>query len=99
MDEWLGKPVVITCDEVTVVQLPQVIEHACCTTGVESVVFSTRVDSMQSDSNPSVHSGYQNYASEPAVPGASGTIFLKKMPGIPHLCGTEREKDTVRFEQ
>ena len=29
IDEWLGKPVVITCDEVTPVQLPQVIEHMC----------------------------------------------------------------------
>ena len=26
IDEWLGKPVVIMCDEVIVVQLPQVIE-------------------------------------------------------------------------
>ena len=25
IDEWLGKPVVITCDEVTTAQLPQVI--------------------------------------------------------------------------
>ena len=44
INEWLGKPVVITCDEVTAVQLPQVIEHACHTTGVESVVFNTRLD-------------------------------------------------------
>ena len=28
IDEWLGKPVVITCDEVTTAQLPQVIECA-----------------------------------------------------------------------
>ena len=27
INEWLGKPVVITCDEVTAAQLPQVIEH------------------------------------------------------------------------
>ena len=26
IDEWLGKPMVIMCDEVTPVQLPQVIE-------------------------------------------------------------------------
>ena len=25
---WLGKPVVITCDEVTMAQLPHVLEHA-----------------------------------------------------------------------
>ena len=27
IEEWLGKPVVITCDETTPAQLPQVIEH------------------------------------------------------------------------
>ena len=41
INEWLGKPVVIACDEVTATQLPQVIEHACCTTGVESVLLNT----------------------------------------------------------
>ena len=28
IDNWLGKPVVITCDEATVVQLPHVLEYA-----------------------------------------------------------------------
>ena len=46
IDEWLGKPVVITCDEVTTAQLPYVIEHAHHTTGVESVVFHTRINNM-----------------------------------------------------
>ena len=27
IENWLGKPVVITCDEVTTNQLPQVTEH------------------------------------------------------------------------
>ena len=27
IDNWLGKPVVITCDEVTVVQLPHLLEY------------------------------------------------------------------------
>ena len=40
IDEWLGKPVVITCNEVTAVQLPQVTECAHHTTGIESVVFN-----------------------------------------------------------
>ena len=46
IDERLGKPVVITCDEVTTAQLPQVIECGCHTMGVESVVFNTRKDGM-----------------------------------------------------
>ena len=64
---WLGKPVVITCDEVTAFQLPQVIKSACQTTVVESVVFNTGVDDMRSDFNPSFHSGYHNYVGGPAV--------------------------------
>ena len=28
IENWLGKPVVNTCDEVTTNQLPQVVEHA-----------------------------------------------------------------------
>ena len=67
IDEWLGKSVVITCDEVTIAQLPQVIEHAHDTTGVESVVFNTRIDDMQSDSNQGVQSAYHSYVGGPAV--------------------------------
>ena len=95
IEDWLGKPVVITCDEVTATQLPQVIECAWDTTGVDLVVFNTRIDDIQSDSNQSVQSGYHNYAGGPAVLGASGTTILNKIPSIPHFSGTEREKDTV----
>ena len=56
--EWLGKPMAITCDELTTAQLPQVIDHAHHTMGVESVVINTRINDMQSDSNQSVQSGY-----------------------------------------
>ena len=98
IEEWLGKPVVITCDEVTTAQLPQVIECAHHITGVESVVFNTRLDEMKSDSNPSVHS-YAAMNGGPSVQGVSGTTFLNKMPRLPQLSGTQREKDTVRFDQ
>ena len=89
INKWLGKPVVITCGEVTAVQLPQVIEHACHTTGVDSVVFNTGLDEMRTDSNPSVHSGYHSCAGSPVVLGASGTMFLNKIPGIPCFSGSE----------
>ena len=46
IDGWLGKPVVITCDEVATAQLPQVIEQVHHTMGVESVFFNTRIDDM-----------------------------------------------------
>ena len=87
IDDWLGKAVVITCDEVTTAQLPQVIECAHHTTGVESVVFNTRLDEMKSDSHPSIPS----YACGPSVQGVSGPTFLNKMPGLPWFSGTERE--------
>ena len=57
--------------------------------GVESVVFNTRIDYMQSDSNQSIQSGYHSYVGSPAVLGASGTTFLNKIPGIPCFSGTE----------
>ena len=82
INEQFGKPVVITCDEGPAAQLPQVIECVWSTTGVESVVFNTRLDEMRTDSNPSINSGYHGYAGSPAVSGASGTTFLNKMPGI-----------------
>ena len=72
IEDWLGKPVVITCDEVTTTQLPQVIELAWYTTGVDLVVFNTRIDDMHSDSN---QSGYHHYAGSPAVPGHQVPLF------------------------
>ena len=63
--------------------------------GVESVVFNTRVDDMQSDSNQSIQSGYHSYTGGPAVLEASGTTILNKIPGIPCFSGTDTEKDTV----
>ena len=89
IDEWLGKPVVIMCDKVTTMQLPRVLEHAHQTTGVEPVVFNTRLDEMRTESNPSIHSGYHSYTGSPAVLGASGTTFLNTKPGILHFSGME----------
>ena len=99
IEHWLAKPVVITCDEVATNQLPQMAECAWHTTGVDSVMFNTRLYDMHSDSNQSVQSGYLNYAGGPVVLGALGTTILKKIPSIPQFSGTEREKDTVQFKQ
>ena len=86
---WLGKPVLITCDEVTTAQLSQVIECAHHTMGVELVVFNTRIDDIQSDSNQSVQSGYHSHAGSSTVPRASGTTILNKIPSIPCFFCTE----------
>ena len=44
-------------------------------------------------------SGYHSYVGSPAVPGASGTTILNRIPSIPCFSGMEQEKDTVWFEQ
>ena len=93
IEEWLGKPVVITCDEVTTAQLPQVIEYGHHITGVESVVFNTRLDEMKSNSNPCIHS-YAAMNGGPSVQGLSGTTLLNKIPRLPPFSGTERERRT-----
>ena len=92
IEDWFGKPLVITCDEVTTAQIPQVIEQVHHTTGVESVMFNTRTDDMQCDSNHSVQSGYLSYAGGPAVLGAPGTTILNKIPSITPFTSIERGK-------
>ena len=99
IENWLGKPVVITCDEVTMAQLPHVLEHMQHIVGVESVVFNNRMDDLHSDSLQSVQSGYHSHVVGPAVLRALGMIILNKILHIPCFSGTEREKDTVQFEQ
>ena len=79
---WLGKPVVITCNEVTSAQLPHVLECAQCIVGVESVVFNNRMNDLHSNSLQSVQSGYRSNVASPAVLGASGPPILNKIPGI-----------------
>ena len=51
IDNWLGKPVVITCNEVTTVQLPHVLKHVQCISRVDSVVFNPKTDDLHSDSS------------------------------------------------
>ena len=57
------------------------------------------MDVLHSDSLQSVQSGYCSNVASPAVLGASGPTILNKILGIPCFLGTEREKDTVWFEQ
>ena len=46
----------------------------------------------------SVHNGHCSLVTSPVELGAIGQPILNKIPGIPKLSGTEREKDTVWFE-
>ena len=40
IDNWLGKPIVIACNEVTVAQIPHVLKHVQHINGVNSVIFN-----------------------------------------------------------
>ena len=99
IDNWLGKPIVITCDEVTMVQLPHMLKCPQCISGVDSVVFNHRTDNLHSDSLQSVHNGHCSPVTSPVALGAIGQPILNKILGIPQFSGTEREKDAVWFEQ
>ena len=57
------------------------------------------MDDLHSDSLQSVESSYHSHADGPTVLRALGTTILNKILGIPCFSGTEREKDTVHFEQ
>ena len=99
IDNWLGKPIVITCNEVTAAQLPYVLKCVQHINGVESVVFNHRTDHLHTNSLQSVHSDHHSQVTSPVVLGATDPPILNKIPEIPQFSGTEREKDTVQFEQ
>ena len=72
INNWLGRPVVIACNEITVAQLAHVLDHAQHTAGVELVVFNHRTDDLHSDSLQSVQSGNCSQVASPAALGAIG---------------------------
>ena len=69
IDNSLGEPVVITCDEVTTAQLPHVLECAQHITGVEMVTFNHRMDALHSNLLQSVNSDYQSQMTSPMHQG------------------------------
>ena len=82
IDNWLGKPVVITCDEVTVAQLPHVLKCAQHISRVDLVVFNHRTDDLHSDSLQGVHSGHHSPVTSPVALEAAGQPILIEILGI-----------------
>ena len=62
-------------------------------------MFNTRIDDMHSYSKQSGSEWLPSLCRQPSCARASGTTILINIPSIPHFPGTEREKDTVQFEQ
>ena len=83
IDNWLGKPIVIMCDEVTAAQLPPVLKSVWHISGVELVVFNHRLDDLHSDSLQSIHSGHHSPVTSPVALGPVGQPILNKILGIP----------------
>ena len=99
IDNWLGKPVVITCNEVTVVQLPHVLECMQHISRVDLVVFNPITDDLHSDSSQTFPNELHSLMPSPAPLKTIGQPLLNTIPVIPKFSGMEREKDTVWFEQ
>ena len=83
IDNWLGKPVVITCDEVTVVQLPYVLEHVQHFSGADLVVFNFKTDALHSDSLQRIPNGPHSLMTSPISLKPVGQPLLNTIPGIP----------------
>ena len=83
IDNWLDKPVAITCNEVTMAQLPHVLEHVSHISGVDLVVFNPKTDDLHSDFLQSVHNGHCSSATSSVALGAIGQPILNKILGIP----------------
>ena len=83
IDNWLGKLVVITCNEVTMVQLPHVFEHVQHISGADSVVFNPKKDDLHSDSLQSIPNGPHSLMTSPIPLKPIGQPLLNTIPEIP----------------
>ena len=92
INNWLCKPVVITCDEVTVVQLFHVLKHAQHISGADLVVFNPKTDDLHFESLQGVPNGPCNLMTSPGPLKTIGQLLLNTMPGIPQFSGTEKRK-------
>ena len=83
IDNWLGKPVVITCSEVTMTQLPNVLEHAWHIRGVDFVVFNPKTDDLHSDLLQTIPNEPHSLMVSPAPLKPIDPPLLNMIPGIP----------------
>ena len=81
IDNWLGKPVVITCNEFTMVQLPHVLEHAQCISRADLVVFNPKTDDLHS--LQIIPKEPHSLMTSPAPLKTVGQPLLNTIPGIP----------------
>ena len=83
IDNWLGKPIVITYSEVTVVQLPHVLEHAWHISRADLVVFNPKTDDLHSDSLQTIPNEPHSLMVSPAPLKPVDQPLLNMLPGMP----------------
>ena len=72
-----------------------------CNISVELIqlFFNPKTNHLHSDSLQSVPNGPHSWMTSPIPLKTIGQPLLNTIPGIPQFSSTEREKDTVQFEQ
>ena len=92
IDNWLGKLVVITCNEVTTEKLPHVLEHMQHISGANLVVFNPKPGDLHSDSLQTIPNEPNSLMVSPAPLKLINQPLLNMIPGMPEFSSTEREK-------
>ena len=83
IDNWLGKPIVITCDEVTMVKLPHVLKCVQCISGADLVVFNPKTDDLHPDTLQTIPNEPCSLMVSPAPLQPVGQPLLNTIPGMP----------------
>ena len=92
IDNWLGKPVVITCNEVTAVQLPHVLKCTQHISRADLVVFNPKTDDLHSGLLQIIPNEPHSLMVSPAPLKPIDPPLLNTIPGMPQFSSTEREK-------
>ena len=91
-DNWLGKPIVITCSEVTAVKLPHVLECGQHISRADLVVFNPKTDDLHSVSLQTIPNEPCSLMVSPAPLKPIGQPLLNTIPGIPGFLVLKEKK-------
>ena len=83
IDNCLGKPIVITCYEVTMVQLPHVLKCLWHISGADSVVYNPKTDDLHSDLLQTIPNEPHSMMVSPAPLKPIDQPLLNTNPGMP----------------
>ena len=81
------------------VQLPHVLECVWHISRADLVVFNPKTDDLHTDSLQIISNQPHSLIISPAPLKPIAQPLLNMIPGMPQFSSTERERDTVQFEQ